>query len=89
MRIRHYGILSNRHRHDHLALCRRLLGDASSAPAEAIEAAKRLEGAVSVTPTRVCPSCGAGRMILLAEFPPLPIAIKFEEANMRVVVDSS
>jgi hypothetical protein len=26
------------------------------------------------TPTRVCPRCGAGRMIVVAEFPPMPLA---------------
>ena len=25
----------------------------------------------TVTPTRVCPRCGAGRMVVVAEFPPL------------------
>ena len=28
----------------------------------------------AVTPTRVCPRCGAGRMVVIAEFPPLPLA---------------
>ena len=27
----------------------------------------------TVTPTRVCPRCGASRMILVAEFPPMPL----------------
>jgi hypothetical protein len=27
---------------------------------------------VEVTPTRVCPRCGAGRMVVVAEFPPMP-----------------
>ena len=26
---------------------------------------------VEVTPTRVCPRCGAGRMVVVAEFPPM------------------
>lgn len=90
VRIRHYGILSNRHRHDDLASCRELLGGgpaAESGPEEAVEAA---EGAESITPTRVCPNCGAGRMIVIAEFPPLApglaIAAGVEEC---AVVDSS
>jgi hypothetical protein len=29
VRIRHYGLLANRHRHEKLALCRRLLGAGS------------------------------------------------------------
>jgi hypothetical protein len=27
----------------------------------------------TVTPTRVCPRCGAGRMVVVAEFPPMPL----------------
>ena len=34
------------------------------------------EPAESVTPTRVCPVCGAGRMIVIAEFPPLASGAK-------------
>jgi hypothetical protein len=90
VRIRHYGILSNRHRHDDLASCRELLGGgpaAESGPEETVEAA---EGGASITPTRVCPNCGAGRMIVIAEFPPpapgSAIAVGVEEC---AVVDSS
>jgi hypothetical protein len=28
----------------------------------------------TVTPTRVCPRCGAGRIVVVAEFPPMPPA---------------
>ena len=89
VRIRHYGILSNRHRHDDLASCRELLcgGPAESGPDEAAEAAA---GAESITPTRVCPTCGAGRMIVIAEFGPpaagSAIAVGVEEC---AAVDSS
>jgi hypothetical protein len=90
VRIRHYGILSNRHRQEDLTLCRELLGGgpaAESGPEETVEAA---EGAESITPTRVCPNCGAGRMIVIAEFPPpaagSAIAVGVEE---WAVVDSS
>jgi hypothetical protein len=90
VRIRHYGILSNRHRHEQLALCRRLLGCGTSAEAGSLENVELSENAVSVTPTRVCPSCGAGRMIVIAEFPPLPSGAEITaRANMCVVVDSS
>jgi hypothetical protein len=89
VRIRHYGILSNRHRRDELALCRQLLGKAPSTEGEALEPARRGEPTASVSPTRVCPNCGAGRMILLAEFGPLAIPIQGREANMCVTVDTS
>ncbi len=69
VRIRHYGILSNRHRHEDLALCRELLGGEAAEP-EAAEAVKVPEGPESIGPTRVCPVCGAGRMVVIAEFPP-------------------
>ncbi len=68
VRIRHYGILSNRHRHEDLALCRELLGGEAAEP-EAAEAVKVPEGPESIGPTRVCPVCGAGRMVVIAEFP--------------------
>jgi hypothetical protein len=73
VRIRHYGILSNRHRHEDLALCRKLLTDAEVVQAESESPAKaEITGCPeSTTATRVCPRCGAGRMILIAEFPPL------------------
>src|SRR6185437_4956544 len=90
MRIRHYGLLSNRHRRADLALCRELLGGGAGAEAEPPEMAKRPEDAVSVTPTRVCPNCGAGRMIVIGELPPLPSGVGFTAAaDVCVVVDSS
>ena len=88
-RIRHYGLLSNRRRREDLAVCRELLGDgpAEPRPEETVEVP---EGAESITPTRVCPNCGAGRMIVIAEFSPLAsraeIAVEVEEC---VAVDSS
>jgi hypothetical protein len=69
VRIRHYGILSNRHRHDDLALCRELLGGSPAGEPE--ETVTDPEGKESIAPTRVCPACGAGRMIVIAEFPPM------------------
>jgi hypothetical protein len=90
VRIRHYGILSNRHRHDDLASCRERLGGGPASESEPEETVEVPEGAESITPTRVCPNCGAGRMIVIAEFPPLApgseIAVGVEEC---AVVDSS
>jgi len=90
VRIRHYGILSNRHRQEDLALCRELLAGGAVAEPEPEETVKVPEGAESLTPTRVCPKCGAGRMIVIAEFPPLApgeeLVVGIEE---RVVVDTS
>jgi hypothetical protein len=90
VRIRHYGILSNRHRQEDLALCREWLRGGPAAEPEPEETVKVPEGPESITPTQVCPSCGAGRMIVIAEFPPLApgaeIAVGAEEC---AAVDSS
>ncbi len=90
VRIRHYGILSNRHRQEKLALCRQLLGSGSAAEPESLEPVKLPENPSSITPTRVCPICGAGRMVVLAEFPPLPAGVEVGSgAGLCAVFDSS
>ena len=90
VRIRHYGILSNRHRQEDLALCREWLGGGGTAAAEPEETVKVPEGADSITPTRVCPNCGAGRMIVIAEFPPMASGVEaVMGAEECAAVDSS
>ena len=91
MRIRHYGILANRHRHEKLALCRRLLGSGTAAELESPEETKETrESPSSVTPTRVCPVCGAGRMIVIREFPPMPAGQEAHKGTgLSVGFDSS
>lgn len=90
VRIRYYGILSNRNRHEEVALCRELLGGEKTSEAVEPEASQVAECGESITPTRVCPCCGAGRMIVIAEFGPVAsgeeITVGFEE---RMVVDST
>jgi putative transposase/transposase-like zinc-binding protein len=73
VRVRHYGLLANRHRREKLARCRELLSvavtpQADIDPTEPIPPAGRES---TVTPTRVCSRCGAGRMIVIAELPPM------------------
>jgi hypothetical protein len=90
VRIRHYGILSNRNRHEDVALCRELLCSEKTTEADTPDAVKGPEGPESITPTRVCPCCGAGRMIVIAEFGPVASGVEimmgFEEC---MAVDSS
>ncbi len=90
MRIRHYGILANRHRHEKLALCRRLL-DAGSAVEPELPGTKQInENPSSISPTRVYPVCGTGRMIMIEEFPPLPAGQQaHERSGPRRGFDSS
>jgi len=78
VRVRHYGLLANRHRREKLARCRELLGmavtpQADTAPTDP-DPVTPPGHEVAVTPTRVCPRCGAGRMVVVAEFPPMPPA---------------
>jgi ribosomal protein L37AE/L43A len=74
VRVRHYGLLANRHRREKLARCRELLGMAVSPQADTAPTAPDPVTPpvheATVTPTRVCPRCGAGRMVVVAEFPP-------------------
>jgi hypothetical protein len=71
VRIRHYGLLANRHRREKLARCRELLGVSSQADIEPPDPIPPAGRESTVTPTRVCPRCGAGRMIVIAELPPM------------------
>ena len=76
VRIRHYGLLANRHRQEKLARCRELLGMAVTPQADTdpTDPIPSPESESTVTPTRVCPRCGAGRMVVVAEFLPLTMA---------------
>jgi hypothetical protein len=90
VRIRHYGLWSNRQRREDLALCRRLLERDAAPQAESFEPEKFSDGLVSVTPTRSCPNCGAARMIVIEEFPPLSAKVEhITGADACVFVDSS
>ena len=73
VRIRSYGLLSNRHRARELARCRALLGAAPSASPEQAEATAVLktpdaQSCAAPDPT-VCPRCGRGRLQLLEYLP--------------------
>jgi hypothetical protein len=77
VRVRHYGLLANRHRREKLARCRELLGmtmtpEADTMPTDPDAVAPPTREA-AVTPTRACPRCGAGRMVVIAEFPPMTL----------------
>ena len=89
VRIRHYGILCNRHRHEKLELCRSLFDPDPTAEPEWPKA-QSLEGLTTISPTRVCPVCGAGRMIVIGELPPQPGARDGDQTTgVWVIVDSS
>ncbi len=90
VRIRHYGLLANRHRREKLALCRELLGGGAASEVEDEEPKPRREGSDAVTPTRACPVCGAGRLVVIAELPARDEArVGAGPAEREVIFDTS
>ncbi|MGH8654775.1 MAG: IS91 family transposase [Gammaproteobacteria bacterium] len=73
MRIRHFGLLANRHRAEYLARARRALDvpPLLLAPTETVEAfLSRVMG----LDVRLCPHCHQGRLRLIGSLPPTPKA---------------
>ena len=72
VKIRHYGILSNRNRKDKLLLCKKLLG----VPVEHSDSGDEKESwedllfRITGTDPRICPICGKGRMVLREKLQP-------------------
>lgn len=64
VKVRHYGLLANRRREEHLARCRRLLVAAAVRP----RSAATDEPAVAVAPVvpPCCPHCGSPRLVAVA-----------------------
>jgi hypothetical protein len=73
MRIRHFGLLANRHRATKLARCRDLLG-ASRAPASGapVECPAAEVPAAPLTVSARCPSCGSGPLRIVETLAPTP-----------------
>lgn len=70
MRIRHFGLLANRHRDAKLTVCRVLLG-VSPAMAVGREAPEQQEKAETrPSSLECCPVCGLGRMVVVAKVDP-------------------
>ena len=72
-RIRHYGLLANRHRAKHLDACRAALDAPSPAPAEP-ETVEAFLSRVLGTDANRCPHCAQGRLRPVKRLPPLPRA---------------
>ncbi len=73
MRIRHFGLLANRHRAEHLARARRAL----DVPPPVPRAAERVEvflARVMGLNVRLCPHCQQQRLRLIGSLPPTPKA---------------
>jgi hypothetical protein len=74
VRIRHYGFLANRVCREKLALCRSLLGVEAVPVPVASEPVAEPKGTVEgLAAANVCPSCGAGRMVIVATVGAIPV----------------
>ena len=62
-RIRHYGLLANRHRAGQLALCRQLLQDSQLLPAVQLLTPATLTPPLSVASAPPCPRCQVGVLV--------------------------
>ncbi len=70
VRIRHYGLLANRHRDEKLKLCRRLLGCAEPPEVEPAAAPKQEKTEGAAEPRDRCPVCHEGRMVIVEVLEP-------------------
>ena len=67
-RIRHYGLLSNRHRAENLARCRELLAMPAPIPAPECNYRERWQQLTGHDPLQ-CPQCRNGKMVRIAILP--------------------
>lgn len=72
MKIRYYGILSNRNRRRKLAQCKALLGVHCKQDLREKEPWQDLLHRITGTDPRICPYCGKGEMILKEVFSAIP-----------------
>jgi hypothetical protein len=67
-RIRHYGLLGNRHRAEHLARCRELLAMLPPTPQPTRNYRTRCQQLTGIDPLQ-CPKCNRGTMVRIAVLP--------------------
>jgi hypothetical protein len=75
MRVRYYGFLANRHRHDKLAWIRRLLGQTEpihAMPANVGDCVDTQEQEL-LDSFHLCPECRKGRLRVVAQLPAKPV----------------
>ena len=70
-RIRHYGLLGNRHRAENLARCRKLLAVPAPIPQPELDYRNRCQQLSGQDPLR-CPQCKTGHMVRIAILIPVP-----------------
>jgi hypothetical protein len=72
-RIRHYGLLGNRHRAEHLARCRELLAILPPIPQPNRNYRERCQQLTGIDPLQ-CPQCNRGTMVRIAALPVIRLA---------------
>ena len=65
VRIRYYGFLANRDRHERLAQCRSLLGMKTEMPPAPEEPATSTETLDPAPQHQICPACERGRLVII------------------------
>ena len=73
VRIRHFGILANRHRKEKLDSCRRLLGQAPLPDSTATESVCAMMLRLTGIDIEICPLCHRGRMHVIDLLPPIRV----------------
>ncbi|MCP5082042.1 MAG: IS91 family transposase, partial [Alphaproteobacteria bacterium] len=68
MRIRHYGLLANRHRREKLARCRTLLGQ-DEPPARSPQTTEQMMERLTGRSLSACRHCGKGTLRIIQTFP--------------------
>lgn len=72
VRIRYYGFLANRDRQERLDQCRRLLGVRSQPAPPSLETTPAVEGTEQPSPTKTCPICKRGTLVIVDLMPLAP-----------------
>lgn len=75
MRIRHFGLLANRHRKHKLARCRQLLAQTEPPPPRPRESAQQIIQRLTGIDLHACPVCHQGRMCRFQRLPAGPFPI--------------
>jgi len=91
VRIRHYGLLSNRLRHRRVTTCRALLDkDFGSKVPFSTPSIKPDVSDTKPDPTTRCPRCGKGCMFIVEDLPPSPIdPVSVGQAQDSPILDTS
>ena len=79
-RIRHYGLLANRHRAENLARCRKLLGVLVPIPQPELDYRERCRQLNGQDPLR-CPQCKAGQMVRMAILLPVVRPVTMSDSS--------